>query len=143
MRALTILAARRDRGAIRLHDIAREEGLPKKFLQSILRVLKNARMIKSVRGPKGGYELRRDPKDLRLSAILQLVDGPQTLFDVADLLSKDLNSNRRHQTLYQVFIDLRDASMRILDNTTLADLISEQVCEQDAGGPGSRPAFGR
>ena len=124
-----ILAARRDRGTIRVHDIAQEEGLPEKFLQSILLELKNARMIESVRGAKGGYELRRDPKDLRLSEIIRLVDGPQTQFEGTDFLSKGLSPDRRHQALYQVFIDLRDASARILDNTTLADLIPEPICE--------------
>jgi len=131
LQALMILAARRDQGTIRVHDIAQEEGLPERFLQSILLELKNARMIESVRGAKGGYELRRDPKDVRLSEIIRLVDGPQTQFEGTDFLSKGLSPDRRHQALYQVFIDLRDASARILDNTTLADLISEPAIQAE------------
>ncbi|MGA2102077.1 MAG: Rrf2 family transcriptional regulator [Candidatus Sulfotelmatobacter sp.] len=132
LKALMILAARRDRGTIRVHDIAQEGGLPVKFLQSILLELKNARMIASVRGAKGGYELRRDAKDLRLGEIIRLVDGPCSPFDAQDFFAKGLSSDRRHQALCELFIDLHDASVRIFDNTTLADLISEPACGQAA-----------
>jgi Rrf2 family protein len=118
-----ILAARRDQGTIRVRDIAQEEGLPEKFLHTILLELKNARMIESVRGAKGGYELRRDPKEIRLSEIIRLVDGPQASFEDSDLLSKPLGHDRRNEALYRLFSDLREASARILENTTLADLI--------------------
>ena len=128
LQALIILATHRDRGTIKVQEIARAECLPEKFLQSILLQLKKARMIESVRGPKGGYELRRDPRELRLIEIIRLVDGPQTPFDVADSPYKGL-SHDRHQALYQVFNDLREASERILHSTTLADLIPEYACD--------------
>jgi Rrf2 family transcriptional regulator, cysteine metabolism repressor len=135
---MMILACHRDRGAIRVRDIAQEEGLPEKFLQSILLELKNGRMVESVRGAKGGHELCRDPNGIRLSEIIQLIDGPQAPFEDADLLHKASHRDRRHQALYQIFFDLRDASARILDNTTLADLISEPVREGTTG-PAVRP----
>lgn len=119
---MIILACRRDQGSIKVRDIAREDGLPEKFLQTILLELKNARIIKSVRGPNGGYELRRDPRELRLSEIVRLIDRPQRPLDVSDSLNNGL-SQERHQALYQIFKDMRAASERILDNTTLADLI--------------------
>ena len=51
-----MLARRYKQGAIRIRDIAYEEGLPEKFLELILLELKNARMVESVRGAKGGYQ---------------------------------------------------------------------------------------
>lgn len=67
--------------------------------------------------------MRRDPTELRVSEIIWVVDGTQ--FETARLLSEDSVPDRRYRALNQLFIDLRDASARILENTTLADLISE------------------
>jgi Rrf2 family protein len=56
-----MILARHNQGAIRIRDIAHEEVLPEKFLELILLELKNARFVESVRGAKGGYQLRRPP----------------------------------------------------------------------------------
>ena len=61
LQAMMMLARHFPQGAIRIRDIAYEEALPEKFLELILLELKNARMVESVRGAKGGYRLRRDP----------------------------------------------------------------------------------
>jgi Rrf2 family cysteine metabolism transcriptional repressor len=131
-----ILASRRDEGTIRVRDIAEEEGLSEKFLQSILLELKHGHIVKSVRGAKGGYELRRDPHSLRISEIVSLIDGPPALFEEADVLSS--LRDRQHHALHQLFLDLRDASARILDGTTLADLIPPTHREETQGIP-ARP----
>lgn len=123
-----ILAARPDRATMRAHDIAQEAGIPEKFLKSILLELKNGRMIESILGAKGGYKLRRDPGELCLGEIIRLVDGSRTPFDGADFFSKGSSSDWRHHTLHQVFRGLNDASERILNNTTLADLVPAPVC---------------
>ena len=59
LQALMMLTRRYSQGAIRIRDIAYEESLPEKFLELILLELKNARIVESVRGAKGGYALRR------------------------------------------------------------------------------------
>jgi len=58
LQAMMMLARHYNQGAIRIRDIAYEEVLPEKFLELILLELKNARMVESVRGAKGGYQLR-------------------------------------------------------------------------------------
>ncbi len=122
--ALMMLARRYDQGAIRIRDIAYEENLPEKFLELILLELKNARLVESVRGAKGGYQLRRPPSEIRLSEVIRLVDGPLAPFGDADQLRELIDSDEDHRALYQVFLDVRDAAVRILDHTTLADLIN-------------------
>jgi len=112
-------------GAIKIRDIAYEESLPEKFLELILLELKNARMVESVRGAKGGYQLRREPSDVHLSEIIRLIDGPLAPFGDADQLKELIDRDLSHRTLYQVFLDVRDAAARILEHTTLADLIVE------------------
>jgi Rrf2 family transcriptional regulator, cysteine metabolism repressor len=124
LQAMMLLTRRYTQGAIRIRDIAYEENLPEKFLELILLELKNARIVESVRGAKGGYQLRRAPSEIRLSEIIRLIDGPLAPFGDADQLRTLIDRNADHRTLYQVFLEVRDAAARILENTTLADLIS-------------------
>jgi Rrf2 family protein len=121
---MMMLARHHHQGAIKIREIAYEENLPEKFLELILLELKNARMVESVRGAKGGYQLRRDPGDIPLSEIMRLIDGPVAPFADAEQLRVLIDRDLPHRALYQVFLDVRDAAAKILENTTLADLIS-------------------
>ncbi len=124
LQALMLLTRRYTQGAIRIRDIAYEEDLPEKFLELILLELKNARIVESVRGAKGGYRLRRAPSTIRLSEIIRLIDGPLAPFGDADQLRVLIDRDADHRALYKVFLEVRDAAAKILENTTLADLIS-------------------
>src|SRR5882757_10403546 len=124
LQALMMLTRRYNQGAIRIRDIAYEEALPEKFLELILLELKNARMVESARGAKGGYQLRRDPAEIHLSEIIRLIDGPVAPFADAEQLRVLIDRDLPHRALYQVFLDVRDAVADVLDNTTLADLIA-------------------
>src|SRR5215469_12975260 len=103
LKAMTMLARRFSDGAIRIRDIAYEEELPEKFLELILLELKNARVVESVRGAKGGYQLRRPPSEIRLSEIVRLIDGPLAPFGDAEQLRNLIDRDADHRTLYQVF----------------------------------------
>ncbi|MGB9233417.1 MAG: Rrf2 family transcriptional regulator [Terriglobales bacterium] len=123
LQAMTMLAERYQEGAIRIRDIAYEQSLPEKFLELILLELKNARMVESTRGARGGYQLRRDPSEIRLSEIIRLIDGPLAPFGDAEQLRVLIDRNDDHRALYKVFLDVRDAAAKILDGTTLGDLV--------------------
>jgi Rrf2 family protein len=123
LQAMMMLARRYSEGAIRIRDIAYEEELPEKFLELILLELKNARLVESVRGAKGGYQLRRPPQEIYLSEIIRLIDGPLAPFGDAEQLQTLIDRDVEHRSLYQVFLDVRNAAAKILDNTSLADLI--------------------
>jgi Rrf2 family protein len=125
LQAMMMLARHHKQGAIKIRQIAYEENLPEKFLELILLELKNARMVESVRGAKGGYQLRRDPSEIRLSEIMRLIDGPLAPFGDAEQLRSLINRDDSHRALYQLFLDVRDAAANILENTSLADLIAE------------------
>jgi Rrf2 family protein len=122
LQAMMMLARRYSQGAIRIRDIAYEENLPEKFLELILLELKNARLVESARGAKGGYQLRRAPEEIRLSEVIRLIDGPLAPFGDADSLRSLIDRDADHRALYQVFLDVRDAAAKILENKTLADL---------------------
>ncbi len=124
LQAMMVLARRYNQGAIRIRDIAYEEDLPEKFLELILLELKNARLVESVRGAKGGYQLRRPPAEIHLSEIIRLIDGPLAPFGDAEQLRSLISRDAEHRALYQVFLDVRDAAAKILEHTTLAQILA-------------------
>jgi Rrf2 family cysteine metabolism transcriptional repressor len=79
-------------------------------------------MVESVRGAKGGYQLRRAPSEIRLSEIIRLIDGPLAPFADAEQLRSLIHRDAQHRALYQVFLDVRDAAAKILESTSLADI---------------------
>lgn len=124
LQAMMMLARRYTQGAIKIREIAYEEDLPEKFLELILLELKNARLVESVRGAKGGYALRRPPTEIYLSEIIRLVDGPLAPFGDAEQLRVLIDKDPAHRSLYKVFLDVRNSAARILESTSLADLVS-------------------
>jgi Rrf2 family protein len=122
LQAMMMLARHYNQGAIRIRDIAYEEVLPEKFLELILLELKNARLVESVRGAKGGYRLRRPPSEIHLSEIIRLIDGPLAPFGDAEQLRSLIDRDIEHRALYQVFLEVRNAAAKILEHTTLADI---------------------
>lgn len=125
LQAMMTLARRHDQGAIKIREIAAESDLPEKFLELILLELKNARIVDSVRGARGGYQLRRNPSEIPLSDIIRLVDGPLAPMGDAEQLRGLIAKDADHRALYEVFLEVRDAAARILEHTTVADLIND------------------
>src|SRR5271166_1977221 len=115
--AMMVLARRYTQGAIRIRDVAYEENLPEKFLELILLEMKNARMVESVRGAKGGYRLRRSPSEIYLAQIIRRMDGALAPFGDAEQLRDLIEHDVEHRALYQVFLDVRNAAANILEKT--------------------------
>jgi Rrf2 family protein len=123
LQAITTLGRRYGTETIKIRDIALDSDLPEKFLELILLELKNARIVESVRGAKGGYRLRRAPEEIKLSEIIRLVDGPLAPFGDADQLRSLIVTDPDHRALYGVFLEVRDAAAKILESTTVADIV--------------------
>jgi Rrf2 family protein len=122
LQALTVLARHYPDGVMKIRDIAQEEQLPEKFLEAILRDLKRARFVVSARGAKGGYELQRAPDRIFLGEVLRIIDGPLAPFEDAESLRRRVRTDEKHRPLFRVLLEVRDATARILDHTSLADL---------------------
>jgi Rrf2 family protein len=146
LQAMMTLARRHEQGAIKIREIAAESDLQEKFLELILLELKNARIVDSVRGARGGYQLRRNPSEIPLSDIIRLVDGPLAPMGDAEQLRSMMAQDSDHRALYQVFLAVRDAAAKILENTTVADLIAGERRKgsgaKSASGPGKKKATG-
>jgi len=140
LQAMMTLARRHDQGAIKIREIAAESDLPEKFLELILLELKNARIVDSVRGARGGYQLRREPSEIPLSDIIRLVDGPLAPMGDAEQLRSMIAKDADHRALYEVFLAVRDAAAKILENTTVADLVAGKNRKIGAAKHGAGPA---
>ena len=121
LQALTVLA-QHPSSVVKIKDIAAEEQLPEKFLEAILLDLKRARIVTSVRGANGGYQLKRPAKKIALGEVIRRIDGPLAPFEDAESLRWRISSDPKHRPLFRILLDVRNATARILDHASLADL---------------------
>jgi len=122
LQALTVLARHYPDDIVKIRDVAKEEQLPEKFLEAILRDLKRARFVNSIRGAAGGYQLKRPPEQIFLGEVIRRIDGPLAPFEDAESLRNRVKTDTRHRALFRVLLEVRDAAARILDRTSLADI---------------------
>ena len=121
LQALTVLA-QHPAGVVKIREIASKEQLPEKFLEAILLELKRARIVTSLRGANGGYQLKRPAKRISLGEVIRRIDGPLAPFEDAESLRSRIDSDPKHRALFRILLDVRNATARILDHTSLADL---------------------
>ncbi len=125
VRALLAIAAEAstpDERPVSVEELATRQDLPRKFLEAIVADLRRAGLVTSRRGPSGGYALARAAADITLGDVFRAVDGP--LAEVRGL--------RPHETTYEgaaahlpvVWVAVRASLRRVLDETTLADVLS-------------------
>lgn len=129
IKALIVLGKNTDKPPMQISRIAEEENIPKKFLETILGEMRNAGILFSKKGAGGGYALNKDPNEIYLSAILRLTDGPIAMVPCASLNyyhKCEECSNEATCGIRATFIDIRDASLKILSATSVADLIVKE-----------------
>jgi Rrf2 family protein len=127
LKALTVLAKEYGQGPVLISDVAQREEIPRKFLEIILLELKNAGILQSRKGKGGGYSLARSPQNITLGSVIRVLDGPLApLPCVSRTAYVRCRECRDERTcgIRMVMKDVRDATAKILDSTTLADIIS-------------------
>lgn len=118
-RAAAELATAED-GPITADRIAEAQDIPAKFLETILLELKHAGIVRSQRGPDGGYTLARPPEDISLADVIRAVDGP--LANVRGDRPENMEYRGAAAPLTDVWIAVRAALREILETTSLASL---------------------
>ncbi len=102
---------------VRIGTIAEKHGIPKRFLVQILLQLKGAGLVASSRGATGGYRLVRDPREVTLQEVMQVIEGPEQ--------PPSCSASRESwitRTLSEVWQEVHRQQLEMLDNVTLADL---------------------
>jgi len=136
LKAAIYLARRYEKGPILISDISRDEGIPKKFLELILLTLKNNSILQSKKGKGGGYYLGKAPADVSMGKIIRLLEGPIALVPCVSEASYEacgecLDENTCGIRL--VMKDIREATIQILDKTSLADVMEREDKEKVKG----------
>ncbi|MFC2948447.1 cysteine metabolism transcriptional regulator CymR [Virgibacillus sediminis] len=109
------LSKKYGKGPTSLKSIARENDLSEHYLEQLASPLRNAGLIKSIRGAYGGYMLAREPKEITAGDIIRVLEGPITPVEGIE------DEEPAKQALW---IRVRDAVKDVLDTTTLEDLAS-------------------
>src|SRR5687768_7461154 len=79
LQAVFDLAYHNEGRAAQIKEICDRQGIPARFLEQVFRDLKKAGIVRSKRGPRGGYELARTPAELRLGDVVRAIEGPIAL----------------------------------------------------------------
>ena len=132
MRALVELGLAVGRGPLSASLIASRQDLPVAYLEQLLHRLKNQGLILSLRGPKGGYLLAKEPDQITVAEIVRVLDGPAAMQDgkVKDgplsAPSRARQASRYAQRIAQaVFRCVHERLANSLDEVTLKDLCDE------------------
>ena len=121
VRALLSLAAR-EPGLVKVDLVVTEQGMPRKFVEAILAELRRAGLVRSQRGADGGYALARPAAEITLGSVLRAVDGP--LAEVRGLRPHETTYAGVAEHLPDVWVAVRAALRQVLDETTLAQVLS-------------------
>jgi Rrf2 family protein len=127
LRALIDLGIARELGrdVLPVSRLAASEKIPARFLEQILAQLKAARYLRSVRGKRGGYGLRRPLASIVLGDVVRLMDGPLAPIPCVSQSAAQSCScpDENHCGLRIVMMDVRTAISGILDRYTLANVV--------------------
>jgi Rrf2 family protein len=127
VRALLSLAAHAP-GLVKVDAVIAEQGLPRKFVEAILGELRRAGLVRSQRGAEGGYALARPASEITIAAVIRAVDGP--LAEVRGLRPHETTYSGVAEHLPQVWVAVRAAIRGVLDETTLAHVLSGDLPPQ-------------
>ena len=138
LKALLYLARKYNQGPVLISDLARDERIPKKFLELILLTLKNNGVLQSRKGKGGGYYLGKLPREISVGNVIRILDGPLApvpcVSETAYAKCQEC-VDERTCGIRPVMKDVRDAIANILDNTSLADMLEgeEKAQQQERG----------
>ena len=111
--------------------LATAQGIPPKFLESILLQLRRSGIVHAQRGPEGGYWLARPATEISLAEVIRTVDGP--LSNVRGHRPEDLGYQGAAASLQEVWIALRASEREILELVTIGDVASGDLPERIRG----------
>ena len=101
-------------GPVSLKSVAERQSLSEHYLEQLIAPLRNAGLVRSIRGAYGGYVLAKEPKDITVGDIIRVLEGPINIVDDQD------------EDLAELWDRVRDAINVVLDGTTLQDLIDKK-----------------
>jgi len=123
LRAILELAVEYGNGPLQIKTIAEREDISNKYLEQLVAMLKASGLVRSIRGPKGGYELTRPPGDVKLSEVFTTLEGP--VVAVECLEHPEFCPRCTECVTRQVWAKMQSAIMDVLESMTLQDLVNK------------------
>ncbi len=127
-RALLDLAQRYGKGPILVKDIARRQGISQHYLEHLFIRLIAAGLLKSTRGAKGGFTLAKPPDQIRVSEVVELMEG--SLAPVSCVDDPKVCSRTNSCVMHDVWSEVKAAMSGVLESTTLQTLVERQKSKE-------------
>ena len=127
--AVIELARRFGQGPVQCAEIAASQKIPEAYLDQLLSALRRVGIVRSVRGPHGGHELARDPRQLTLGDVVTALEGPVAPHEFVHSPASDAEGSNWWAAcaVRNAWLEAAEASQRVLDHTTIQDLLEQQV----------------
>ncbi|HLM84649.1 MAG TPA: Rrf2 family transcriptional regulator [Solirubrobacteraceae bacterium] len=109
----------------KVDEVAQAQSIPVSFLENILTQLRSSGIVRSQRGPEGGYWLAHPPEEVSLAQIIRAVEGP--LVGVRGQRPEEIEYAGSAESLKQVWIALRANLRKVLEHVTVADVASGRL----------------
>ena len=125
IKALTFLAKQEERIPVQIATISERENISLKFLESILLTLRKNGLLASKKGKGGGYYLLKEPNEIQMTTVMRILEGPIAMVPCVSLNFYEKCEDCPEEDVCAVnklMIQVRDSSLKIFRNTTLADL---------------------
>jgi len=113
------------RHLVQIKDISQRQDIPKKFLEQIVLILKGAPYIQTVRGPKGGLTLAKEPASITLGEIVRLIEGPTSPIACVSTTGYAQCTFEKYCVFKSVFAEIKDRINDVLDHTTFDDMVEK------------------
>jgi Rrf2 family protein len=125
VRAIIELANSSQGAPRKVDDVAQAQGIPVSFLENILTQLRSSGIVRSQRGPEGGYWLAQPADELNLANVIRAVEGP--LVGVRGQRPEEIEYVGSAESLQQVWIALRANLRKVLEQVTVADVAAGKL----------------
>ena len=137
VRALVDLALNGADGPVRASEIAGRAAIPEQYLAQVLHALSKSGFTRSQRGPHGGHFLAKAPSEIRLSGVMASLGGSET--PVACLADNAICIHSQCCAQQEVWRAVAEAVFKILDSTTIEDLVNRTPIQPESESSGALP----
>src|SRR6266550_5303520 len=127
--AMVDLAMRQNRGPVTLAAISERQHISLSYLEQLFGKLRRAKLVSSVRGPGGGYNLAQPAQAITVASIVSAVDEP---LDATQCGGKENCHDEQRCMPHDLWAKLNDKMYEYLDSVKLSDLVAQQATRKDA-----------
>lgn len=126
LKALTYIAKQPNQEPVQTAEIAVSQNIPRKFLESILVILRKSGFLGAKKGKGGGYYLIKDPSEIQMMVVIRVLEGPIAMIPCVSLNyyeKCDDCPDEESCSVHLLMLQVRDSTLKVLGQNTLADMV--------------------